>query len=129
MSFWLRHKTNAAATWTQVEFEGLSNYPKGETTRINGETMRGNLTSHIKSKRGTWAIIISADETVTHASFLHDFWLAELQQISFETAPDNADDGDGILVITEGGTEPLEYIDGLVDLKEYSFTLRQVTGA
>jgi hypothetical protein len=129
MSFWLRHKTNAAATWTQVEFEGLSNYPKREVTRINGETLRTNLTSHIKSKRGTWAVIISADETSAHASFLQDFWEAELQQISFEVAPDNAVDGDGILVITEGGTEPVEFIEGLVDLKEYSFTLRQVTGA
>jgi len=123
--FWLRHKTVAATTWTQVQFEGLSILDYIDVTRINGETLRGNDYSHKKAKKRTWDIVITADETATHAAFLRDFWAAEMQQISLLTSPSSTVDNDGILVTTEGGREPREYIDGLVQYTEYTLSLRE----
>lgn len=127
--FWLRHKTFAGTTWTQRQFEGLSFYVKPEVTRLNGETLRSNLFSHVKAQRATYAIVISADETATAVTFLADLWAADMIQVSELTSPDPNDDGDGVLVITEGGQLPVEFIDGHPDLREYSFSFRAVGGA
>lgn len=129
MSFWLRHKANGAGTWTQQEFEGLSFYERKETTRVNGETLRGNLYSHRKSKRRVWSLVISSDETAAHAAFLQAFWEADLLQVSTLATPAAGTDGDGTFVVTEGGQEPLEFIDGFPDLKEYTFNLREAAGS
>lgn len=125
MAFWLRHKTAVASTWTQVQFEGLSFYEKKEVTRLNGETLRDNLYSHIKGKRKTFAIVISADETTTNEDFLQDLWEAEMIQVSKLDTPDAGNDAHGTLVITEGGLEPSEFIEGFPDLKEYTFNFRE----
>ena len=129
MSFWLRYKTATGSTWTQMQFEGISILETIDVARINTETLRTNLVSHRKGSRRVWNIIISADETATAGSFLRLFWNADMQQISFAAAPVATVEGDGILVATDGGAEPLEYIDGLVHLKEYTFTLRESAGA
>lgn len=112
-----------------MQFEGISFLPGKTVTRINFESLRGNLGSHRKSKRRTWSCVISADETATHAAFLEDFWEAELQQISLLESPTASTDSDGINIVTDGGSLPLEYIDGLVHLKEYSFTLQEAQGS
>jgi len=129
MSFWLRHKANGAGTWTQQQFEGLSFYERKETARVNGETLRGNLYSHRKSKRRVFDVVISADETAAHAAFLQAFWEADLLQVSLLATPSASTDNDGIFVITEGGREPVEFIDGLYDLKEYTLNLREMAGS
>lgn len=126
--FWLRYRQMGDTTWTQAQFGGLSSYRKPEATRINGETLRGNLSSHVKSKRGTYAVVISADESGPYEAFFEDLWSADLIQISFLATPNASSDADGILVVTEGGQIPVEFIDGFENLREYAFSFRSAVG-
>jgi len=129
MAFWLRHKTAGASTWTQQQFEGISITDKHRLDRVDGVTMRGRLYRHVKAKRTVWTLTISSDECVLHAAFLRAFFSADMQQISFLEAPSASTDSDGTLVVADGADEPLTYVDGLVNLKEYTFTLPAAEGS
>lgn len=109
---------------TQMEFKPIVCDDVNVTNRKTGRLLNGVAYSHLTASWREWDIVISADElyVLSKVEFIRAFWKAkQKRELKIGT-------GAWIEVITDGGSEPVENIEGSKFLPEYKLRLIEVQG-
>jgi hypothetical protein len=72
------------------------------------------------------AVVISGEEATVNRTFLTDFWTAQEKQVSLLDSPTDTDNADGEYVSTGGGDLPISFLENIVMLPEFAFTLTEM---
>lgn len=109
---------------TEMEFKPLVCDEVPVTLRKNGRLLNGNAYSHLQARWREWDLVISADELfdTSKANFLRAFWSSKQAKYL------KIGGGSFIETVIDGGSAPIEKIEGSKFLPEYKLRLIEVEG-
>jgi len=116
---------NALTNDEQRLFETISCFPaQVKTIESSGTLNNGKNYSHLLYSHKEYIVTISSNELDTDATgFLISFWLSNYKYISIY---ENSQWSDYILVKSDGGLFPIEYIENYRNLPEITFKFETV---
>lgn len=119
---YLKYKTGA--TTADKAFNELSLYELPAVDRLSATTLRGRAVSHRRWSRRIWSLVITSDLVSNDVEWIKLWWTAEEQWIALEGSPTQ-----WIAVVTEGGTAPIEYVDGFLLSPESALEITEKYGS
>lgn len=117
-------KFQTGVTVADRAFAELSLIELPSVDRMSAVTLRGRSVSHRRWSRRQWSVVISSDVSTNDVEWIKAWWTAEQQWIALAASPTT-----WIAVVTEGGTVPIEYVDGFILSPEASLEIQEKYGS
>lgn len=127
---WLKFQNGAAASVAK-QFRELSLYQKEDVDRTVVRTLRRKSVTKVFSVRRLWELTIGADELTdtTKKEFCSDWWGADKRWFCESASPTEPAAAAFIEVTTEGGEEPITFLDGNKHLPSLTYKLTEAEGS
>lgn len=121
MRIWMRYSDDGSE-WTSERVIYLNLFDKKRVSGRAGETLRSRLYRHVAATRKTYALTITADDAQSKREFLAAWFCSLFQEINLSASGTLPETG-WVRVQSDVGDEPLEFLEGVIDLPEYTFNI------
>lgn len=127
---WLKYQYGSDSTVAE-RFRELSLYEKTDVERTVVQTLRRKSVTKVFSSRKVWELTIGADELLQEdkREFCREWWGADKRWFCENPSVSEPSAGSFIEVTTEGGEEPITFVDGNKHLPSATYKLTESEGS